>query len=224
VRTANSGGDTYWRLLDPFGRPVWGPTGIGSDVDVTLTYAGTYTLLVEGRYYVGGTASYSFNVLKVSDDTAATSLNTPTSGSIGQPGQRDNFTFTLAAAKRIAFDGQTTNTSMFWSLRGPRGVVVDSRRFYNTDSADGTSIFDLVAGDYTVTIDADSDVTGAYGFALLDLATATALATASGLPAVGSTTTRVELYNAAGACIASTNTAGTGAIGAAQESRVVSRC
>ena len=31
-RTANSGGDTYWRLLDPYGRPVWGPGGIGGDM------------------------------------------------------------------------------------------------------------------------------------------------------------------------------------------------
>ena len=62
-RREQSGGDTYWRLLDPFGRPLWGPTSFGSDVDVTtLPYDGTYTLLIEGRYYVGGTASYGFNV------------------------------------------------------------------------------------------------------------------------------------------------------------------
>ena len=63
-RTANSGGDTYWRLLDPFGRTVWGPTYMpNNDVDVTtLAFDGDYTLLIEGRYYVGGTASYAFNV------------------------------------------------------------------------------------------------------------------------------------------------------------------
>ncbi len=63
-RTANSGGDTYWRLLDPFGRTVWGPTYMpNNDVDVTtLAFDGDYTLLIEGRYHVSGTASYTFNV------------------------------------------------------------------------------------------------------------------------------------------------------------------
>ena len=47
---ATSGGEPYWRLLDPFGRTVWGPSYMPSD-DVqiqTLALAGTYTLLVEG--------------------------------------------------------------------------------------------------------------------------------------------------------------------------------
>ena len=62
-RTAHSGGDTYWRLLDPFGKTVWGPTSINNDVDVApLPFDGIYTLLIEGRYYDGGQASYAFNV------------------------------------------------------------------------------------------------------------------------------------------------------------------
>ena len=47
-----SGGNTYWRLIDPYGQQVW--FNSFSDVDTqTLAFTGTYTLLVEG--YVGNT-------------------------------------------------------------------------------------------------------------------------------------------------------------------------
>ena len=66
---ARSGGDVYWRLLDPYGRAVFGPSYMngtsGYDIDpTTLGYSGTYTLLVEGRYYTSGTASYATLVAK----------------------------------------------------------------------------------------------------------------------------------------------------------------
>ncbi|WP_309246675.1 LEPR-XLL domain-containing protein [Ramlibacter montanisoli] len=44
------GGDTWWRLIGPDGRSVWGPTSMTSDVEnVTLAQTGLYSLLVEGR-------------------------------------------------------------------------------------------------------------------------------------------------------------------------------
>ena len=198
-RTANSDGSTHWRLLDPYGRPVWGPTSLNSDIDVTaLSLTGAYTLLVEGRYFQGGTASYSFNLQKVSDDTAALTLNTQTTGNIAHTGQRDTYNFTLSETKRIVVDGQTNSGGFRWSLQGPRGTVTTDRNFQSTDSVDGNSIFELVAGDYTMVIDGVSDTTGSYTFQMLDLANATAIT--AGTPVSGTlnpaTSTQVYKFDA----------------------------
>ena len=69
----------YLRLLDPYGRQVASGYYL-SDIDtVKLTYAGRYTLLVEGLYYQSGTStSYSLSVDKVTTSTQAIDINTAT--------------------------------------------------------------------------------------------------------------------------------------------------
>ena len=55
-RLSNSN-DVYWRLIDPYGRTVTGPTWMGSDIgEQTLAVDGSYTLLIEGRRSATGTA------------------------------------------------------------------------------------------------------------------------------------------------------------------------
>ena len=51
-----------WRLLDPYGAVVFGPGWmINGDIGpVTLSNAGTYTLLIEGRFNQTGTINYSW--------------------------------------------------------------------------------------------------------------------------------------------------------------------
>ncbi|TAK52487.1 MAG: LEPR-XLL domain-containing protein, partial [Gammaproteobacteria bacterium] len=172
--TARVGGDVYWRLLDPFGRVVFGPGNINNvwqDVDVTtLAMTGTYTLLVEGRRSNTGTVSYGFNVWPVSDDTTELVLDTQTSGSISQPGQRDLYTFTLAEDRRLYFDSLSGYDRPLWTLVGPRGTVVASQSFaYGEPVGAGTNpLLDLPAGDYTLIVDTAGDATGDYSFALRD--------------------------------------------------------
>ncbi len=175
------GGDIYWRLLDPFGRPVEGPSSMnssGEDREFTLPFAGRYTLLIEGRFYVGGNAAYSFNLQPIVDEQAALTLGTTTAGSIAHVGQRDIYSFTLAAGAPVYFDSLTHNSRLNWTLAGPRGTVVTGRSFSNSDSLDfgASPVLDLVAGDYTLTIDGSGDATGDYGFRLLDLSSAPSLA------------------------------------------------
>lgn len=67
-RLSYSGGNAYWRLLDPYGQTVFGPQGLSEDRGTTtLTYSGTYTLLVEGYPSDTGTATFSFNITPVID-------------------------------------------------------------------------------------------------------------------------------------------------------------
>ncbi|SMP52660.1 RHS repeat-associated core domain-containing protein, partial [Neorhodopirellula lusitana] len=57
-------GNAAWRLLDPFGNEIFEQQF--SDIDtVTLSAAGSYTLLVEGAYSSQGLGSYTFNVQPV---------------------------------------------------------------------------------------------------------------------------------------------------------------
>jgi hypothetical protein len=103
------------------------------------------------------------------------------------PGQHDVYRFTLDEAKRMYFDFLSATTSydnyyLRWTLSGPLGEVVSNRPFRASDSSDGTSILDLGPGEYTLTVHAPTDtsyaadITGSYGFRLLDLAAATPLA------------------------------------------------
>ena len=55
----------YWRLLDPYGGVVFGPSSFPFDVDVlTLNFNGTYTLLLEGNVYASAPESYQFNLFE----------------------------------------------------------------------------------------------------------------------------------------------------------------
>ncbi|WP_295529412.1 CARDB domain-containing protein, partial [uncultured Pseudacidovorax sp.] len=192
--TDGSGGDTYWRLLDPQGQPVWGPAWRGSDQSVVLSQTGRYTLLVEGRYYVTGSASMSFAVHAVADATEAMTVGSTVSGSLTQPGQKRSHTFELAEAGRFLFDSLANQGSLRWTLTGPQGTVASSVAFSGSDWYSGPGVLNLPAGAYTLTVQGDGDAAGAYSFRLLDLSSAQALT--PGTPVQGSRTpgAKADLY------------------------------
>src|SRR6266571_1532798 len=94
-------------------------------------------------------------------------------GSIDVPGETDQYGFTLPQNARIVFDSVTNNPNLNWSLSGPTGALVDSRPFSASDGTAANSVLDLTAGDYTLTVDAPADITGAYTFRQLDPANTT---------------------------------------------------
>ena len=58
-----TGGTGAWRLVDPFGNVVFGPTNLGTDVDtLTLNVGGTYILLIEGTVGNSSPVNYTFAV------------------------------------------------------------------------------------------------------------------------------------------------------------------
>ncbi len=177
--TSRSGGDIYWRLLDPYGRTVWGPgnmnsTSSGYDVGpTTLSYDGAYTLLLEGRYNRTDATSFGFTVRSVDDTSTAIDLNETVASTIAKS-QTQSFTFTLAQDSQVYFDNLTTNAQLEtyylrWYLTGPRGTVVSDKPWRDSDSYDGTSIYDLAAGDYTLSVVSTTEVAGNFSFRLLDL-------------------------------------------------------
>ncbi|MCB1940940.1 MAG: hypothetical protein KDI53_02660, partial [Candidatus Accumulibacter sp.] len=195
---SRSGADAYWRLLDPWGATVFGPSAVNNpdsnDLETTLPYVGTYTLLIEGRNYWGGSSSsYTVNVQPVNDVASAIALDSDVVGSIANAGQRQAYSFTLNSDQVVYFDSRTNSSAFSWSLSGPRGSVVAGRAFNRSDSADlaGSPVLELVAGDYTLVVDGTGDATGAFDFRLMDLSAARAIAVGadvSGSLQPGSTT------------------------------------
>src|SRR5262249_38691065 len=143
-----------------------------SDVDtLTLGVTGTYTLLVEGAIADTGSGSYTVNVRPAPISTVPLTLGNQIIDAIAGIGEQDRYTFPLPGAPLLSFDSLTNSSSLTWTLAGPAGTAVSSRRF---DSSDFANILNLPAGDYTLTIDGTGEATGPYSFHLWDLAQATA--------------------------------------------------
>lgn len=177
--TSRSGGDVYWRLLDPLDRLVFSSSEMNytsQDRELSpLPLDGTYTLLVEGRSYTTGTASYGLTLHKVEDPAgpATIAIGESVSGTIAMPGQWQSYEFTIGEDSMLLFDA-LTNSAMTWSLVGPLGTEISGRRFDQSDGSNigGNPLLRLAAGTYTLTIDGVGDARGDFGFRVLDLAVA----------------------------------------------------
>jgi large repetitive protein len=176
---ATGGGGPNWRVIGPAGQLIFNAAFDDRDV-ATFTQGGTYTLLVEGHIAnAGGGLNYGFTIHRSSTDTTPLTLGQTTVGAIEAPGRQDAYTFTLAAPARLYFDSLVPDSGKTWSLAGPRGVEVSGRRLDQSDAVNvgGNPVLDLVAGSYTLTVDGSGANTGRYAFRLLDLASATGIAT-----------------------------------------------
>ncbi|WP_301102649.1 CARDB domain-containing protein, partial [Propionivibrio sp.] len=194
-------GSPAWRLLDPWGGQVFGPSlmSSGDRGVLTLALTGTYTLLIEGSVSGSTVRNYSFAVQKVTDDSAVLPLGALVNGVIAYAGQRDFYTFTLDAAKRVYFDALTNIGALTWTLSGPSGRVVAARSFTASDGyafGPGSPLLDLAAGDYTLMIEGMNDTaTGAsYGFRLLDASQATVIVPGVVVSPGSAPANRTDLY------------------------------
>ena len=175
---ASTQGNVNWRVLDPYGAVVTsqylGTGGYG----FTATSSGTYWLAVNG-FGNSGTANvgYGFSLNAVPDVAQHLDMGSTISNSLARAGQSMVYTFDLASAAQLAFSAKTPRWDMQWSLTGPNGLSVDHQAF--ASSGPGFNILALPAGHYSLTVNGVSGATGSYGFALQDLASATALSLGS---------------------------------------------
>ncbi len=182
------------RFIGPRGNLIWSPA-IGSDMDVfTLPDTGKYTIIFENRYYYPtGTTTFGFNLQPIADTTTPMTIGTRVNGNISVPGESDNYTFTLGAKSLLAFDS-LVDIDIRWTLTGPNGVVVSDRSLRSSDAFDGFAILALDAGNYTLTLSAPGDVTGAYAFRLLDTGAGAALAPGVAVNGVLSGGNETDIY------------------------------
>ncbi|MER9397477.1 LEPR-XLL domain-containing protein [Mesorhizobium sp. M0615] len=187
-RQALSAGSPYWRLIDPYGGQVYANSFADSST-LTLRLTGTYTLLFEGQIAESGALQYTFNVTSEGhvDLPAPTGtvlvLDATTTGAIGTADEEDNYVFDITQPTQLLFDA-LTNSGLSWSLIGPLGEMVSARYFMNSDSNFGSDpvITLKIPGTYQLRVQG-SGSTGSYSFRLLDIATATPIA--SGTPVSG---------------------------------------
>jgi RHS repeat-associated protein len=181
-----------WALYGPDAQLVPGSSNpLSTDFEVTLPASGSYVLVVRrdltlGTWVYGNVSlDYSFRAGLPPTTTTPLVLSTPVAGTIAQPRQRDQYTFTLANTTLTYFDNLTNDANLLWSLQGPAGTAVSGRQFVVSDgSSVANPVLRLVPGDYTLTVERTGDSTGAYQFAFWKLADATPLT--PGAPVNGS--------------------------------------
>lgn len=180
-------GSPFWKLISPYGNSLF--EGYFNDQGpFTLSESGTYSLVVGGNFNEPtAPGNFAFRYIIAPDAGQALPLGSLVTGSIGVPGQRQRYAFTLPTATKLAFDSWT-NSPLRWSLAGPLGTLVNNRAFNNSDAQQfggGNPVLTVPAGAYELSIVGNGDDVGGYAFVLLDLGTASPLAlnttTSSGL-------------------------------------------
>jgi hypothetical protein len=191
-----NGGNSRWRLIDPYGNVLFNTSfnsTTSSDVaTTTLTQAGNYALLIEGSLRDTVSGTYTFNVVPQGNvpqpppTGAALVLGTTVSNAISVAGEQDRYILTLAQASLLYFDALTNNGNLNWTLVGPAGTAVNALGFTTSDSgsASGPSAINVAAGTYVLTVAASGTNTGDYSFRLSDLSQASPLT--PGSPVSGS--------------------------------------
>ena len=113
-----SGADTaVWRLLDPYGRPVFGPSRAESQTGITLGATGTYVLVIKGTLNASSVATVKFaSSLDSHTDPVpltgiAITLGTAVSDSFSAANGENDYVFTVAAGARLYFDSLSTDSA-----------------------------------------------------------------------------------------------------------------
>ena len=177
-----------WQLFGPNNQAISSPSN-GNDLSATLPIDGTYTLAVYNYPYYSP-STYSFEAFVNANPTSAVpTLGTEVTGTIVNPGDQANYTFTGSAGQQVYFDNLGFATYLTANLTGPSGNSVFST-YYDYDGigdADQGPYTLTQSGTYTLTVQdnyysslgnyGQQAATGSYDFRLSDTATAPAIAT-----------------------------------------------
>ncbi|MBL9167083.1 MAG: putative Ig domain-containing protein [Verrucomicrobiales bacterium] len=161
--------NAYWRCINSRGERIFGG-GIADVGPLLLTEGGVYTLLVEGHPADTASGNYSFTIWNVVDGARSLVLGSEVSGNITTPGQTQEYRFSVPASTQVYFDSLSNDSSMLWTLQGAGQQWVSRRSFISSDgSGSADPVHTLTPGEYTLTISATGDNTGAFSFRLLNL-------------------------------------------------------
>ena len=171
VSTGNQN-DLKWALYGPNGQQV-NNSYYWQSLSSTLPFDGTYYLVVEGTNSSNTSGlGDSFAVYDNVDPTSPMSLGVPVTGTIANPGDEANYTFTGAAGQTLYFSGLDSTQIAYAQLLDPTGQDIFSSP---TDQSAGH--FTLTDdGTYTLAITGTGSATGAFNFELEDDSLAPSLA------------------------------------------------
>lgn len=162
----------FWTLRDSAGAVVSTLSNVqmnsttGSDRGPITLSAGTYELSLNTSGGVQPT--YQFQALQVIDFSGTLAIDVPVTGAILSPGGTATFTFTAAEGQRVLFDSLGNSASIRWTLFNEQGI--SSGLFANNTSSTDRGPFDLVAGTYTLLLDAENSTTPSYDFVVRNVA------------------------------------------------------
>ncbi|HKX61942.1 MAG TPA: hypothetical protein VJS65_08855, partial [Verrucomicrobiae bacterium] len=173
--TAISSGLIYWRLFDPYARPVW--QGYFNDVNnFTLPATGTYTLMLESFINGSSPTSYTFRLVPGGATPPPAFTGTPLtfgttiSNVIATAGSTNAYTFSLPQKTFLYFDSLMHNSNLRYTLLGPGGIMASTRSF--SVGGANNDLHEAPAGDYQLVISGANNFTGPFVFRLLDLSNA----------------------------------------------------
>ncbi|MCP9934861.1 cadherin-like domain-containing protein [Cyanobium sp. Candia 9D4] len=163
------------RVFDA-GNSQIGNGSLGFDFEFTTPEAGTYLLQIEGSAFATSPVSYSFSLVTPTTTSTVLSLGSVVSGSIGELGEQDIYTFAGTAGQRLLFDATVNNARvLFATLRSPSGALVINSADTDFDSGlvtlTETGIYQLIVEGLV----GNANSTGSYDFQLIDAAAAPVL-------------------------------------------------
>lgn len=158
-------GNVRWTVTDPLGQVVYDVTGGVQEGSPIVAVDGDYTLTVQRAQ--SGTVSYEFRVIEVEDDLSSTSIGSTIVGEIELPSEVDRYEFSASAGQRIYLDviAASSAGSINWSLVDSLGRQVSG----STSSVADSGPYELVGGDYVLSILSESGGVSTYEIALADV-------------------------------------------------------
>ena len=172
--------------------------GSGYDTTAKLPYTGTYILAVAGLSTANSSPTYSFEIFDTVNPTSTLTLGTEVTGTIANPGDSHNYTFTGTAGQRIYYDGlASASTYLFAELTDPYGTALFNNISSSSDSGPYTLVY---SGTYTLTIFSYyiERATGAYAFTLDDTSSATSVTPGTMVTGTLATPLTTNLYQFSG--------------------------
>nr|WP_228057013.1 putative Ig domain-containing protein [Tychonema sp. LEGE 07203] len=159
-------------LYDPYGKQIFDYAGLSSDNEKTaLPFSGEYTLILSGKNATNN--NYNLRIVTPDIVTAPYNVGDTVSGTIGEAGEQDTYTFPGTIGQKLWFDSlENSPANLTLKLVDPDGVTVFGD-WYNGQYAsyDREPVRLTKEGNYKLIVDGSADSAGnTYSFRLLDLA------------------------------------------------------
>jgi hypothetical protein len=202
---ASTGSGVRWVLYGPDNKPVPTSGWTGEDFEITPSVPGTYVLALQNNSATS--ANYSFKVATPPVATpTALQLGRAVSGTIGEAGQRNEYTFAGTAGQRVFFDSFGASSGIRFKLVSPGGAEFSNNTWnaangnanWNAANTDLPPATLTESGTYRLIVDGDNNATGNYNFRLSDIATAASLVVGTSTPGTLDPGNEVELYKFTG--------------------------
>ena len=166
--------DLNWVIYAPNNTNIAYSNAANLEIEAEVT--GTYVLRVDNE--TDSSIEYNFNLTKISFNKFDLELSTPTTGSISNPGDKNEYAFEGKVGQRLLFNATADkeNYELYASLRGPTGNEIISRHILsNFDWGNPLTLTE--DGTYRLVVDGERDITSNYEFNLFDVNKADVLET-----------------------------------------------